>query len=100
MNSSHAVVMGTLKPDGTLELDEKPPLPPARVQVTLQVVDEPVQSGPPLIEVLDQIRKDQEARGFVGRSRAEIDAELAAGRNEEDTRSTWPPPSKVAAVPS
>lgn len=36
MNNATVIVDGTLKPDGTLELDEKPPLPAGRVRVTLQ----------------------------------------------------------------
>jgi hypothetical protein len=35
MNLNTAVVQGALKDDGTLELDEKPPLAPGRVQVTI-----------------------------------------------------------------
>ncbi len=30
------MVAGTLKPDGTLELDQKPTLPPGRVMVVLR----------------------------------------------------------------
>jgi hypothetical protein len=41
MSPAEIVVEGTLKPDGTLELDEKPSLPPGRVKVTLQ----PAQAG-------------------------------------------------------
>ena len=36
MSQSEAVVEGTLKPDGTLELDQKPNLPPGRVTVRMQ----------------------------------------------------------------
>ena len=36
MSLNTIVVQGTLKPDGTLELDEKPSLAPGRVQVMLQ----------------------------------------------------------------
>ena len=36
MSLSENVIEGTLKPDGTLELDEKPSLPPGRVTVILQ----------------------------------------------------------------
>ena len=38
MSLDAVIVQGTLRPDGTLELDEKPPLTPGRVQVTLQPV--------------------------------------------------------------
>ena len=36
MSLNSIVVQGTLKPDGTLELDEKPTLAPGRVHVMLQ----------------------------------------------------------------
>jgi hypothetical protein len=36
MSLDQVVVEGTLKPDGTLELDQKPGLPPGRVTVTVQ----------------------------------------------------------------
>ena len=62
MTHSCAVVMGTLRADGTLELDEKPALPATRVQVTLRVIQEPSQGGPTLIDVLDQIRANQVVR--------------------------------------
>jgi hypothetical protein len=35
------IVEGTLKPDGTLELDQKPKLSPGRVRVTVETVAEP-----------------------------------------------------------
>jgi hypothetical protein len=36
MSLTETVIEGTLKPDGTLELDEKPKLPPGRVKVVLR----------------------------------------------------------------
>jgi hypothetical protein len=36
MSFTEVVVEGTLKPDGTLELDQKPSLPPGRVRVVLR----------------------------------------------------------------
>jgi hypothetical protein len=36
MHNASVIVDGTLKPDGTLELDEKPALPAGRVKVVLQ----------------------------------------------------------------
>lgn len=36
MSLQEIVVAGTLKPDGTLELDRKPDLPPGRVTVVLR----------------------------------------------------------------
>jgi hypothetical protein len=84
MNPTEVVVRGTLKEDGTLELDEKPELPPGRVQVTLRHVPEAAPGRPGWWEVLQQIWKDQEARGYKGRTKEEIDAEIDAERAEEE----------------
>ncbi len=79
-------VEGTLKPDGTLELDQKPSLSPGRVTVTLQ----PVQAGSTprrsLADIIDQIRQEQQARGFQGRSAEEIEAGLREGEDEYEQR--------------
>ena len=81
-----AVVDGTLKPDGTLELDQKPNLSPGRVKVVLQ----PAQVGTPpqrgLAEVIDEINHSQQARGFQGRSSEEIEGGLREGESEYEQR--------------
>jgi hypothetical protein len=78
MSLSTIVVQGTLKPDGTLELDEKPTLAPGRVHVTLQ----PVSAGSPpkggLAETIEEIRQYQQATGYQGRTSDEI------AREEDD----------------
>jgi hypothetical protein len=73
------VVEGTLKPDGTLELDEKINLPPGRVQV---VVLQPGPADPkdPFWERMEAIWAAQKARGHVPRSAEEIKAERTAMR--------------------
>jgi hypothetical protein len=86
MSLTEVVVEGTLKPDGTLELDQKPSLSPGRVMVTLQ----PVQPGQAprqgLTDVIDQIRQEQQARGFQGRSAEEIEAGLREGEDEYEQK--------------
>src|SRR4051812_33424943 len=104
MSTNQIVVRGTLRPDGTLELNEKPNPAPGRAEVRLHPVGESEKSEPGWWEVLQQIRKDQDARGFKRRSREEIDAEIAAERAaeeeyEERWRQIWlqggnPPPSQ------
>jgi hypothetical protein len=84
MSLTQIVVAGTVKPDGTLELDEKLGLAPGRGRVILPPVGKVGEPGATLLEVLEQIWKDQEARGFKGRSKEEIDADLAAMRAEEE----------------
>jgi hypothetical protein len=83
MNVSQVVVQGTLKSDGTLELDEKPDLPPGRVQVTLQAEAGAPQGRSGYWEVLQQIWKEQAETGRKPRSREDIDAEI------DDLREGW-----------
>jgi hypothetical protein len=82
MNTSEVVIDGTLKDDGTVELDQKPSLPPGRVKVILQATPSGAATNRGLADVIDDIRKDQEARRFYGRSAEEIEAGLREG--EED----------------
>jgi len=88
MALTEAVVEGTLKADGTLALDEKPNLSPGRVKVILQ----PVPAGAPvkrgLADVIDEIRRSQQARGFQGRSAEEVEAGLREGEDEYEERLT------------
>jgi hypothetical protein len=81
MNVTTELLDGTLKPDGTLELDQKPSLGPGRVKVVLQ----PAQAATPgrgLADVLDEIHQGQQARGFQGRSADEIEEGLREGEEE------------------
>src|SRR4051812_42262264 len=79
MTPTTTEVLGTLQPDGTLTLDEKPNLPAGRVRVILE-------SQPPHAErflaFVEGIRKRHEATGQVPRSRDQIDADLEAERQE------------------
>jgi len=75
-------VQGTLRPDGTLVLDSKPDLPPGRVRVTVQSAEAPAD----VIEVLRRIHAEQAANGHVPRSREQIDADIAAMRQEDEDR--------------
>ena len=70
MSTDQVVVKGTLKPDGTLELDDKPALPPGRVQVTVQP-EVPVQKEDTW-DVLQRIWAERKARGTPSRTREEI----------------------------
>jgi len=79
-------VQGTLRADGTLVLKEKPNLPPGPVRVTVQTVVEPSIPHDDAISILQRIHADQKARGYVSPSKEEIDAEIAAMRQEDDER--------------
>ena len=86
MSLSEAVVEGTLKSDGTLELDHLPSLAPGRVKVILQHVHAGTSGRRGLAEVIDEIRRGQQARGFQGRSAEEIEAGLREGEDEDDKK--------------
>jgi hypothetical protein len=83
MGRVSTVVQGTLKPDGTLELDEKINLPPGRVQV---LVLQPVPTDPkdPFWERMEAIWAAQKASGYVPRSAEEIEAERRKMREESE----------------
>lgn len=79
--SAPVFMHGTIKPDGTLELNQNPNLPPGPVLVTVQ----PAAGGtslPGLADVIDAIRQRQQSRGFPGRSAQEIDAGLREGDDD------------------
>src|SRR5438094_5064333 len=82
--STPVVVQGTLKPDGTLELDQKPSLMPGRVQVVLQPLPTGSATRMGLAEVILRIHQDQAARGYQGRTAAEMVAEEALRQQEDD----------------
>lgn len=79
--STPAIIEGTLKPDGTLELDRNPCLAPGRVQVIVQPLS-PKKRG--LADAIEEIRQAQLARGYTGRTKEELEAEEAARRTEEE----------------
>ncbi len=81
MKQARVEVQGTLQPDGTLVLDEKPNLPAGRVKVEVEVI-EPESVGPGAWAVLERIWAERKALGLVPRSAEEIDAELGALRDE------------------
>jgi len=84
--SMAVIVQGTLKPDGTLDLNQKPNLPPGQVVVTVQPLTPTLAAKPGLADVIDEIHRDQQARGFQGRSAQEIEATRQEGEAEYEQR--------------
>jgi hypothetical protein len=83
MSTGAVVIEGTLRPDGTLELNQKVDLPAGRVHVTIAPVanqPEPEQFW----TMMKGIWAAQQARGHVARAREEIDADINALREEAD----------------
>jgi hypothetical protein len=77
-------IEGTLQPDGTLVLDKKPNLPPGRVCVTVQPLADLMQTD--IWQFFERVWAEQRARGHVPRSKEEIDADIAASRQEDEER--------------
>lgn len=81
MQSNPIEIAGVVGDDGTLVIHEKIALPPGPVRVTVQ----PASSMSPEEQFWTGMRAiwaGQAARGHVPREKAEIDAEIAAFREE------------------
>lgn len=78
-------VEGTLKPDGTLELDRKPDLAPGRVKVALQPIPPVVaRPGEGLVEFVTRVRGESEARGHRFMGDEEVTAWVEELRADDD----------------
>lgn len=84
MNAQQVVVHGQIRPDGTLHVEEKVDLPPGPVSVTVQPVSAARRRR--TLQVLEEIWSERNARGLVGRSKADVDAEIDAMRDEDQER--------------
>jgi hypothetical protein len=85
MSQEMIEVQGTVRPDGSLALDEKLSLPAERVHVTVRTCQQPEKPDPVRFGVLmERIWANQKARGHLPRSREEIDAELNQLRDEAE----------------
>lgn len=78
MSLSEVVIEGMLKPDGTLELDQKPNLSPGRVRVVVQPVEPAAQSVPleSLWEFMQRTRRELEAAGSHFMNEEEVQAHI------------------------
>jgi hypothetical protein len=80
------VIEGTLKPDGTLELDGKVNLPPGRVQLIVQPLPE-LPADDPFWQRMRAIWANLRAAGHIPRSAEEVEAERESLREEWAERS-------------
>jgi hypothetical protein len=85
MSRESIVVPGTVKPDGTLDVTQKVGLPPGPVEVTVRSA-KVAASGESVWTVLDRIHAEQQARGYMPRTREEIDAQINEMRDEWEER--------------
>jgi hypothetical protein len=80
MTANAIEIQGTLQPDGTLVLDDKPNLPPGRVKVIVQPVLDYTQTD--IWQFFQRIDAERKALGIVPPSKDEIDAYVATMREE------------------
>ena len=76
MSLHEVMIEGTLQPDGTLQLDHKPSLPPGRVRVVVQTED--------WWSYLQRCRQELEQAGANFRSGSDIEFEVEQIRGETD----------------
>ncbi len=83
MSATHVVVEGTVKPDGSLELDSKLDLPPGRVQLIVQPLAESPNNDP-FWKMMKGIWAARMAGGHVPRTKQEINAQIDDMRREAE----------------
>lgn len=85
MNFAEETIDATLDSNGQLNLSHQPSLAPGPVRVTIRSMP---QNGSRrgLTDVLREIAAEQDARGFPGRSAAELRAQDEERHDEDDER--------------
>ena len=84
MSIPETVVLGSVTPDGALQLDERLQLPAGRVQITLRPVVSPAPPREDWWQFLQRARAELEAGGSGFRTREEIEAERESFRSGEE----------------
>jgi hypothetical protein len=79
--SVQITMQGTVKADGTLELDEPVAMPEGRVLVTVQPIVQPAPDDP-FWQRMERIWAGQRARGHVPRSVEDVESGRQAFRQE------------------
>jgi hypothetical protein len=85
MSTQPVILHGQIRPDGTLQIEEKINLPPGPVNVTLETATQ-VKPRESTQQVLKDIAVRQQAIGRQPRTKEEIDAEIDAMRDEDEHR--------------
>jgi hypothetical protein len=86
MNAAQAIVHGTLKPDGTLVLEEAPPVPAGPVEVLIRALPDAATASEGWWDYLQRSRAEMLARGHTFRTREEIGADRARARAADSER--------------
>ena len=77
-------VLGTVRPDGTLELDQKLPVPPGRVKVRVETVEPPTKPAEGLVEFVERMRREMAAAGSHFMNDEEVTAWIEDLRADDD----------------
>lgn len=77
-------MLGTIRPDGTLDLDQKVTVAPGRVKVRVESVESAAPPAQGLVQFVQSLRQEMAAAGHQFRSQEEIDAEIDEMRREWD----------------
>jgi hypothetical protein len=84
MKEIQVEVQGTVQPDGTLVLDQKLQLPAGRVKVVVQPVYDSAPPQESLVEFVDRVRREAEARGHQYMTDEELHAWIEELREDDD----------------
>jgi len=76
--------LGTVRPDGTLELDQKVNVPPGRVRVRVEPLAPPAPSPDNLLEFINRTRAEMAASGSQFMNDQEVGAWIEELRAEDD----------------
>jgi hypothetical protein len=84
MNQDTVEILGTLRPDGTLVLDEQPKLHPGRVKVRLQPAPVTSQPAETLVDFVQRVRREAAAAGSHFMGDQEVTAWIEELRADDD----------------
>jgi hypothetical protein len=85
MNLTEVMLQGTLQPDGTLVLDDKPNLPAGRVQVVVRAVGQmSTAQSESLLDFVNRVRRESEARRHRFMTEQEIAVWMEELRADDD----------------
>jgi hypothetical protein len=86
MNTAQVLVRGELTPEGTLVLEETPPLPAGPVEVLIRALPPTGAVDESWWDYLQRSRAEMLAQGQTFRTKEEIDADRARARTAEEER--------------
>jgi len=84
MPATNLEILGTVRADGTLELDQKLTVPPGRVKVRVEPVETPAKPTESLVEFVERTRRELEAAGHKFMNDEEVAAWIEEIRGDDD----------------